>query len=105
MYRRWCILDTVDALLLLHVCNGGTTANFGAYLGRVAEAIARMDVGRESFRATAWAKWRALMRRFMPLLRSRLHSWDDGHGGAVRRERVGAEMDAAQGDLFAPSPR
>lgn len=105
VYRRWCMLDTVDALLLLHVCNGGTTANFGAYLGRVAEAIARMDVGRESFRATAWAKWRALMRRFMPLLRSRLHSWDDGHGGAVRRERVGAEMDAAQGDLFAPSPR
>lgn len=100
VYRRWCELDTIDALLLLHVCNGGTTANFGDYLDRVATAIGRLDVRRESFRATAWAKYKALIRRFAPLLKSRLHSWTDGHGGAVRRERAAAELDAAQGDLF-----
>ena len=101
VYRRWCCLDTIDALLLLHVCNGGTTANFGDYLARVAKAIGRLDVRRESYRATAWAKYKALMRRFMPLLKSRLHAWTDGHGGAIRRERATAEMEAAQGDLFA----
>ncbi len=103
VYRRWCMLDTIDALLLLHVCNGGTTANFGDYLDRVATAIGRLGVRRESYRATAWAKYKALMRRFMPLLKSRLHSWTDGHGGAIRRERTNAEGEAMQGDLFAPA--
>ncbi len=101
VYRRWCMLDTIDALLLLHVCNGGTTATFGAYLQRVAKAIGRLDVGRESFRATAWAKFQSLIRRFKPFLRSRLQAWNDGHGGAVRRERTQAERRAMQGDLFA----
>ena len=31
LFRRWCGLDTIDALLLLHVCNGGKCENFGAY--------------------------------------------------------------------------
>lgn len=103
VFRRWCALDTIDALLMLHVCNGGTTANFGGYLDRVARAIARAGTGRRSYRATAWAKYKALVRRFEPVLKSRLHSWTDGHGGAVRREREGAEREAAQGDLFALS--
>lgn len=101
VYRRWCMLNTIDALLLLHVCNGGTTANFGDYLDRVARAIGRLDVRRESYRATAWAKYKALLRRFAPFLKSRLHSWSDGHGGAIRRERTEAEREAMQGDLFA----
>ena len=101
VYRRWCSLDTIDALLLLHVCNGGTTANFGDYLARTARAIADLDAGRTAFRATAWARYKALVRRFAPILKSRLHSWTDGHGGAVRRERTAAELEAAQGDLFA----
>lgn len=100
LYRRWCGLDTIDALLMLHVCNGGTCANFGAYLDRVRQTIDRMDCKRENYRATAWAKFQRLIRRFAPFLHGRLHSWDDGHGGAVRRERESAERRAMQGDLF-----
>ena len=100
LYRRWCGLDTIDALLMLHVCNGGTCATFGAYLDRVRRTIERMDVTRDSYRATAWAKFQRLIRRFAPFLRGRLHSWDDGHGGAVRKEREGAEGKDMQPDLF-----
>ena len=100
LYRRWCGLDTIDALLMLHVSNGGTCATFGAYLARVRQTIDRMDVERDAFRATAWARFQRLIRRFAQFLRGRLHAWDDGHGGAVRREREAAEMDARQMDLF-----
>lgn len=105
LYRRWCGLDTVDALLLLHVSNGGTCADFGAYLGRVAETIAALGVRRANYRATAWAKFQRLVRRFAPFIKGRLHAWDDGHGGAIRRERAAAEREAAQGDLFGPQRR
>ncbi len=97
LYRRWCGLGTVDALLLLHVSNGGTCANFGAYLGRVAKTIAALDVGRTAYRATAWAKFQRLVRRFAPFLRGRLHAWNDGHGGAIRKER---EREDSQPSLF-----
>ena len=98
LYRRWCGLDTIDALLLLHVCNGGTTADFGAYLLRVHGAIERANVERDNYRATAWAKWKRLVARFAPYMRGeRLQSWDDGHGGAIRKER---ERDERQPDLF-----
>lgn len=100
LYRRWCGLDTIDALLLLHVCNGGTTATFGAYLDRVRQAIDRIDCKRESYRATAWAKFQRLVRRFAPFLKGRLQSWNDGHGGAVRKEREDAERKDMQPDLF-----
>ena len=87
LYRRWCGLDTIDALLMLHVCNGGTTATFGAHLDRVRRTIERMDVMRESYRATAWAKWKRLIRMFAMYMRGeRLQSWRPGHGGAKRRE-------------------
>ena len=101
LYRRWCGLDTIDALLMLHVSNGGTTATFGAYLLRVKDAIEKSDCGRDSYRATAWAKFQSLIRRFKPFLKSKLHAWNDGHGGAVRKERTCAELEAMQGDLFA----
>lgn len=97
LYRRWCGLGTIDALLLLHVSNGGTCANFGAYLGRVAKTIASLDVGRTVYRATAWAKFQRLIRRFAPFLKGRLHAWNDGHGGAIRRER---EREDSQLSLF-----
>ena len=101
LYRRWCGLDTIDALLLLHVCNGGTCENFGAYLLRVHGAIERADVGRDNYRATAWAKWKRLVARFAPYMRGRrLQSWEDGHGGAIRKERERDEHEAMQGDLF-----
>lgn len=101
LYRRWCGLDTIDALLLLHVCNGGTCENFGAYLLRVHGAIERADVGRANYRATAWAKWKRLIARFAPyMMGNRLQSWNDGHGGAIRRERERDEREAMQGDLF-----
>lgn len=100
LYRRWCMLDTIDALLMLHVSNGGTCATFGAYLDRVRQAIDRIDCKRESYRATAWAKFQRLIRRFAPFLKGRLQSWDDGHGGAIRREREVAERREMQGDLF-----
>jgi hypothetical protein len=87
LYRRWCGLDTIDALLLLHVCNGGKCENFGAYLLRVRCAIERANVGRANYRATAWAKWKSLIKRFAQLMKGeRLQSWSPGHGGAKRRE-------------------
>ena len=87
LFRRWCGLDTIDALLLLHVCNGGTCDNFGAYLLRVHGAIERADVGRDNYRATAWAKWKRRVARFAPYMRGEhLQSWRPGHGGAKRRE-------------------
>lgn len=87
LFRRWCGLDTIDSLLLLHVCNGGTTANFGTYLSHVHDVIERANVGRKSYRATAWAKWKSLIKRFAPYMRGeRLQSWRPGHGGAKRRE-------------------
>lgn len=100
LYRRWCGLDTIDALLLLHVTNGGTCANFGAYLLRVRDAIDGIGCRRDAYRATAWAKFQSLIRRFKPFLRSKLHSWTDGHGGAIRKEREKVEREAMQGDLF-----
>lgn len=100
LYRRWCGLDTIDALLMLHVCNGGTCATFGAYLERVRKTISGLDCTRESYRATAWAKFQRLVKRFAPFLKGKLHAWDDGHGGAVRKEREGAERRAIQRDLF-----
>ena len=100
LYRRWCGMDTIDALLMLHVSNGGTCATFGAYLDRVRQTISGLDGTRENYRATAWAKFQRLVRRFAPFLKGRLQSWDDGHGGAIRKEREGAERRAMQGDLF-----
>ena len=100
LYRLWCGLDTVDALLMLHVSNGGTCNTFGAYLDRVRQAISSLDCRRENFRATAWAKFQRLIHKFAPFLKGRLHSWDDGHGGAIRKEREAAEREAMQGDLF-----
>ena len=94
LYRRWCMLDTIDALLLLHVCNGGTCTTFGAYLDRVRRTIERMDVTRDSYRATAWARFKGLLRRFSGF--DKIRSWNDGHGGAIRRER-----EATACDLFA----
>ena len=91
LYRLWCGLNTVDALLLLHVSNGGTCATFGAYLERVRQTVAGLGCTRESYRATAWAKFQRLVRRFAPYLKGRLHAWDDGHGGAIRRERERAD--------------
>jgi hypothetical protein len=104
LYRRWCGLDTIDALLMLHVSNGGTCATFGAYLNRVGETIAKLDCTRESYRATAWAKFQSLIKRFKPFLKSKLHSWNDGHGGAIRKERVRLEGELAQGNLFGWPP-
>jgi hypothetical protein len=87
LYRRWCGMDTIDALLMLHVSNGGTCATFGAYLDRVRQTISGLDCTRENYRATAWAKFQRLVRRFAPYMRGeRLQSWRPGHGGAKRRE-------------------
>ena len=100
LFRLWCGLDTIDALLLLHVTNGGTCATFGAYLDRVRDTIGKLDCKRENFRATAWAKFKSLIHRFAPFLKGRLQAWNDGHGGAIRREREVAEAREMQGDLF-----
>ena len=91
LYRMWCQLDTVDALLSLHVCNGGTTNNFGDYLLRVRNAIDTLQPARASFRATAWARFKGLLRRFSGF--DKIRSWNDGHGGAIRREREATACD------------
>ncbi len=101
IFREWCSLDSLDALLMLHVANGGTPASFGAYLSRVWDAIDRDRPLRHSHRATVWARFKSLVRRFAPFLRGRLHAWSDGHGGAIRRERIASENNLMQGDLFA----
>lgn len=85
LFRLWCGLDTIDALLALHVCNGGTPQEFGAYLQRVRSAIDRLEPERKNFRCTAWSKFKALVRRFSGF--DKVRTWDDGHGGAIRRER------------------
>lgn len=89
LYRRWCGLDTIDALLALHVCNGGTPGNFGAYLSRVAAAIESLNPERPSLRATAWLRFKGLIKRFAAF--DKVRTWDDGHGGAIRREREAGE--------------
>lgn len=81
LFRRWCGLDTIDALLALHVCNGGTCKDFGAYLLRVREAITELDPTRPAMRATAWCKFKTLVKR-TPLL-EKVKTWANGHGGAV----------------------
>lgn len=101
LYRRWCGLNTIDALLLLHVSNGGTCDSFGSYLQRVHDTIGKLNCQRDNYRATAWAKFQVLIRRFKPFLKSKLHAWNDGHGGAIRKERKLAELFEAQGDFFA----
>lgn len=93
LYRRWCGLDTIDALLALHVSNGGTCDTFGAYLIRVRSSIDALRPERPAMRATAWAKFKALVRRFAMF--DKVRSWDDGHGGAIRKER-----EAARDPLF-----
>ena len=90
VFREWCSLDTIDALLMLHISNGGTPQTFGSYLQRVAKDITAQRADRDNYRATAWAKFQALIRKFKPLLKSNLHAWNDGHGGAIRQERLKA---------------
>jgi hypothetical protein len=85
LFRRWCGLDTIDALLALHVCNGGTPNEFGAYLLRVQSAIDRLHPQRANFRSTAWTKFKGLLKRFAGF--DKVRTWDDGHGGAIRKER------------------
>ena len=94
LYRRWCQMDTIDALLALHVCNGGTPNEFGAYLARVRAAIDTLRPERANFRAMAWARFKGLLRCFSGF--DKIRSWNDGHGGAVRKER-----EATSCDLFA----
>lgn len=97
-FRFWCGLDTIDALLVLHVCNGGTPNAFGDYLARVETAIEKLRPRRENFRATAWLKFKTLCKRFAAV--GKLQGWNKGHGGAIRKERENAETRALQGDLF-----
>lgn len=80
LFRRWQGLDTIDSLLALHLANGGTCANFGAYLERTHAAIDKLRPERKTFRATAWSKWQGILKR-LPLLRG-VQSWSKGHGGA-----------------------
>ncbi len=94
LLRDWCAMDSLDALLALHVANGGTPQEFGAYLQRVAAQIAKLQPERRAFRATAWARFKALAARCSVF--GRLRSWADGHGGAVRKEREADALPLAE---------
>lgn len=101
LFRSWVSLSAVDALLVLHVCNGGTTADFGTFLATVSDSIARMDPERPAMRATAWARFKALVRRFSVV--DKVRTWTDGHGGAVRKEMAKRRGDVGgmvQEELF-----
>ena len=95
LFRRWCMLDTIDALLVLHVCNGGTPKSFGDYLVRVSAAIEKLRPTRTNFRSTAWTKFKALVARFAGF--DKVRTWNDGHGGGIRMEREKLERRNRQG--------
>ena len=80
-------LDTLDALLLFHVANGGTCGTFGAYLLRIVEAVRSFNPGRDGFRATAHIRWQRLKDRFAPF--AALQSWKPvGSGAKVAPNRM-----------------
>lgn len=89
LFRRWQGLDTIDSLLALHLANGGTCADFGAYLARVRASIDKLKPERPAMRATAWSKWQGILKR-LPLLRG-VQSWSKGHGGAKPGQGKGRE--------------
>lgn len=71
---------TLDIVLLIHIAKGGTPGNFGRALNElIAEA---KTYGSEISRATAMAKWKAIVRKFAPF--RALRSWGIGHGGRVK---------------------
>ncbi len=75
-------LDTVDALLALHVANGGTCTNFGDYLLRLATVIRLYNPRRKGFRATASSRWEKLKLRFAPF--GVLQSWEPANNSGAR---------------------
>lgn len=76
-------LDSIDALLALHIANGGTPNTFGRYLLRIVDAVQSFDPARPSFRATVLNRWNSIKKRFEPF--SVIQSWKPGHGGAKVR--------------------
>ena len=64
LFAEVTALDPLDALLLLHVAKGGSLAAFGKVLNRIAE-YAR-SYGGEMSRATAYARFEVLSRKFKP---------------------------------------
>ena len=81
LLRGWLDLSAIEVLLVHHICNGGTTNTFGDKLAKISEKIASMNPQRTGMRATAWAQWKSIMRRF-PFM-AKLQSWKPRHGGAV----------------------
>ncbi len=76
-------LKTLDILLLVHIAKGGTPGTFGRSLNAlIAEA---KTYGDEIGRATAMAKWKAIVKKFAPF--RALRSWGIGHGGRVKTEK------------------
>ena len=80
-------LDPVDALLLLHVAKGGTPNTFADTLKAIDREL--KTYGKRISRATAQAKWNAVISKFAPF--AALRSWGIGHGGRKARKRVKAE--------------
>lgn len=68
-------LDPLDALMLLHVANGGTPTTFGRFVNRVFDE-ARL-YGPSITRMTARAKWLAICKTFAPF--AKLRQWAEGH--------------------------
>lgn len=85
LLRGWLDLSAIEVLLVHHICNGGTTNTFGDKLAKISEKISSMNPQRTGMRATAWAQWKSIMRRF-PFM-AKLQSWKPGHGGAVSRDK------------------
>lgn len=72
-------LAPLDALLVLHVAQGGTPSTFGSYINRFKAQC--NGYGAEISRATAKAKWESICKRFSPF--AALRSWGIGHGGRL----------------------
>lgn len=65
LFASLAALDPVDALLLLHMANGGTLSGFGAALRDTSRnALAKYGPGMS--RATAFARWEKLCAAFAP---------------------------------------
>lgn len=87
-FMSWANLNTIDALLCLHVVNGGTCNDFKYYLMKVAEHIEKqhLDRDKDNYRSTAHAKFENIIKR-IPIM-NLVKTWSEGHegGGSIAKE-------------------
>ena len=66
LFAAAAALEPIDALLLLHVANGGTFAGFGRAVDALADRLGRFARSGGMSRQLAQIRWENLTRRFAP---------------------------------------